>query len=360
MYSLCNTAGPLWGVYDNYTLPKLPQRTDKSARMKMPMPVANDPEQLSLFEAGPDVSKLRSSVRRLTAATRAENTITAYESDWRSFAEWCQSAGRRQLPARTETVALYIAEALETHKVSTVQRRVAAIRAKHLAEGHQSPTDHPDVTDVMRGARRTFGTSAEAKAAITASELLRMLATQPKTNIGARNRALLLLGFASGMRRSELVNLNVADIDFTTKGMRVRIGKSKTDQDGAGRIIGIFPGSQTKSCPVAAVKNWIAQRGKGHGPLFTNLSANAPDNTHQRLSTMTVWRIVKDAAEAIGLDPTLYGAHSLRAGCVTAAIEAGTSESAVMQRTGHKSIQTVSKYFRPANLWKNDPLAKVL
>lgn len=305
------------------------------------------------------MGRLRLVIGRLTASKRSPNTLTAYASDWKHFGVWCAGAGRQALPATPDTIALYVAEMLDTFKVSSVERHVAAIRFKHVEAQHKSPTVDEQVTGIMAGARRERGTKPNRKAAITPPQLRQMCAKLPKTDVGTRNRAVLLLGFASGMRRTELSDLNIGDIDILPKGARVRIGRSKTDQEGKGREIGVFRGSRVRSCPVLAVEAWLKVRNKKPGPLFVSLSANAPGE-QDRLSDTSIWRIVKDAVESIGLDPGLYGAHSLRAGCVTAAIENGTPESIVMLLTGHKSIQTVARYVRPATLWHRDPLAKAM
>jgi integrase len=169
-----------------------------------------------------------------------------------------------------------------------------------------------------------------------------------------RDRALLLVGFAGGMRRSEVVALDVDDVEFRRKGMLIRIRRSKTDQEGKGREIGIFAGSRAQSCPVRAMKAWLYMRGKHDGPLFTGRKEGS------RLVVAVVSLVVKRCVKLLGLDPRGYGAHSLRAGFVTAAAEAGMPETLIMQRTGHKSVQTVAKYVRPATAFSVDALARAL
>jgi integrase len=188
-----------------------------------------------------------------------------------------------------------------------------------------------------------------------------MIAKQPKSDVGVRNKAILLFGFASAMRRSELSALDVDDIDILKKGVRVQIGRSKTDQEGKGRTIGIFRSAKVRSCPVAALEKWLSIRGHKKGPLFTNLSNSAPKTKEpQRLGGRGIWKVVKGAVDSIGLDAERYAPHSLRAGCITAAIEGGTAESIIMTLTGHRSIASVARYVRPANMWKHNPLRKAL
>jgi len=305
------------------------------------------------------MAELRLLAQEISGQQKAPSTLRSYASDWKDFLAWCGRCGKRPLPASPDTLTLYLADSLRDRKVSTVERHSAAVRHYHVAAGHDSPTEDRTVIQLMRGARRKHGTKPAAKHAITPDQLRRMCHTQPKTDVGLRNQAILLLGFASGMRRSELSNLNIADIQISAKGMKVSIGRSKTDQEARGREIGIFHGSRVRTCPVRAMEKWLKIRGKKPGPLLTSLSPSRKTD-QDRISDTTIWAIVKDAVTHIGLNPDLYGAHSLRAGCVTAAIEAGTPESLVMQRTGHKSIQTVARYVRPATLWARDPLAKAL
>jgi integrase len=307
------------------------------------------------------MGRLSKAIDRITAGRRAKATIRAYDSDWRSFSAWCTDAGRESLPAKPATVALYLAEVLETMRVGTAERRVAAIRHKHLEQQLATPTDDRQISNILAGARREQGTRAAGKDAITPEQLRAMIAKQPKTDVGVRNKAILLFGFASAMRRSELSALDVDDLDILTKGVRVQIGRSKTDQEGKGRIIGVFRSSKASSCPVAALEKWMAIRGHKNGPLFTNLSPNATKTkARKRLGDRSIWKVVKNAAESIGLDATRYAPHSLRSGCITAAIEGGTAESVIMKLSGHKSLASVARYVRPATIWKHNPLQKAL
>lgn len=327
------------------------------------VPTANggEPEQLSLFESGPNMDRLSKAVERITAGRQAKATVRAYDSDWRDFNAWCGAAGRESLPAKPATVALYLAEILETMRVSTAERRVAAIRHKHLEHQLETPTNDRQISNMLAGARREKGTRPVGKDALTPEQLMAMVAKQPKTNVGFRNKAILLFGFASAMRRSELSALKMGDIDILAKGVRVQIARSKTDQDGKGRVIGIFRSSKSRSCPVTALEKWLAIRGAKEGPLFVNLSASVSKSTTLKpLGDRSIWNIVKRAVKSIGLDASRYAPHSLRAGCITTAIEGGTAESVIMKLTGHRSLASVAKYVRPANIWKHNPLGKAL
>ena len=184
--------------------------------------------------------------------------------------------------------------------------------------------------------------------------------TERGGNRDIRDHAMLLLGFACGWRRSEIVSLRLRDIRFATKGLRIRLGASKMDQDGRrGRQIGIPFGDDPATCPVRALRRWTQIRGSWEGPLFTHVNG-AGFVEYGGLTGDTVNRRLKTILRWLGKDSKNYGAHSLRAGMVTAAAENGASLAAIMQRTGHKTVEMVMRYVRPAQAFKADPLKGVL
>ena len=319
-------------------------------------------EQLELFSrSGPDVVRLREELKRLAASARAPRTRQAYESDWRHFCAWCVSVARPFLPAEEETVELYLADQARSLKVSSLSRRVAAIGHYHHAAGYESPAGRR-CRLVLRATAREKGAACAQKAAIAPEELRRMSEAlgQEKGRVRAiRDRAVLVFGFAAGMRRSELAALDLGDVEISSQGVKVHLRRSKTDQGGEGRWLGIFPGSKAETCPVATLRAWIEARGNQAGPLFTRITMG-DRATEARLSGAAVGEIVQRAVKLIGLDADRYGGHSLRAGCVTAAAAAGVSDVVIMQRTGHRSVQTLAKYVRPAGLFAVDPLRGVM
>jgi len=319
-------------------------------------------EQLCLFEmGGVDVRRLRLTAARWMENGRSVATKKAYAIGWADFEGWCRSAGRATLPALEETVQLYAVHCLEAGRaLATVQQRLASIVAAHRQGGQTPPVGYA-VRDLMRAARRKNGTAQRQKAAIVPAELRKMSAAllRLKTVRAVRDRALLVFGFATGMRAGELCALEVSDVRFAAKGVVVWIGRSKTDQEGEGREVGIFAGKRAHSCPVRVLKAWLRVRGKEAGPLFAGVDGG--DRVQPgRLNVKTVWRIVRRSVQMIGLDPEPYGAHSLRAGCATAAAVAGAGEIAIMQRTGHKSLAVVKRYIRHADVFGVDPLAKAM
>jgi integrase len=185
-----------------------------------------------------------------------------------------------------------------------------------------------------------------------------MLDKLPATRVGLRDRAVLLLGFAGAFRRSELVSLDVADLEFSSAGLIVTLRKSKTDQKGAGRRIGIPYGSTEGTCPVRAVQAWLETARISDGPVFRPLDRFQRVQT-TRLSDKAVALIVKRRAKAVGLDPTRYAGHSLRAGLATSAAAAGASERVIMSQTGHRSADMVRKYIREGSLFTANPAGMV-
>src|SRR5229473_666604 len=202
----------------------------------------------------------------LAKAENVASTRKAYGTDFRIFREWCEARGVSALPAAPETVAAYLAAHAATSKASTLGRRVAAIGYAHKLAGLETPTDAEGVKATMRGIRRTFGSARVRKAPAVSGKMLGMVATAPNNLAGIRDRALLLLGFAGAFRRSELVALDVADIEETETGLLVTIRQSKTDQEGAGDVIALARGDV--ACPVKALRAWLQASGIEAGAIF--------------------------------------------------------------------------------------------
>jgi integrase len=176
--------------------------------------------------------------------------------------------------------------------------------------------------------------------------------------IGARDRALILLGFAGAFRRSELVGLDVADCAFGKDGLTVTLRPSKTDQAGVGRNIGVPYGSNPETCPVRTLQEWMETAAVADGPLFRSINRHGQIRP-SRLSGIDVARVVKKLAERAGLDAAKYAGHSLRAGHATAAAIAGASERSIMRQTGHRSVQMVRRYIREGSLFRENSAGKL-
>jgi integrase len=242
--------------------------------------------------------------------------------------------------------------------VGSLQRRLNAIAEAHKAVGVEPPTHSPIVANTMKGIRRTMGTAPTQKAPVLTDDIRAMVDVTDTGIIGLRDRALILLGFAGAFRRSELVSLVVEDCAFGKDGLTVTLRRSKTDQEGAGRKIGIPYGSNPETCPVRTLQAWLEQAGITSGPLFRSLNRHGQLKAG-RLAGLDVARVVKKLAERARLDPAKYAGHSLRAGHATSAAVGGASERSIMNQTGHRSVQMVRHYIRDGNLFRENSAAKL-
>jgi integrase len=295
-------------------------------------------------------------------AGRSAGTRRVYESAFALFKAWCLKQQASPLPADPRTVAFYLTDAATRYRATTLDLHLAAIAYAHRAAGLPIPTTHQAVREVRTGVRRTHGAAARGKAALMTDDLRRLLSLLDDSPVGLRDRALLLLGFAGAFRRSELVGLDVADLEFTQRGIRVELRRSKTDQEAEGRPVGIPYGTALETCPVRAVEHWLAHvrsvlPGYERGPLFLRLDAGGRVRLG-RLSDRGVARVVQRWAERAGLDPLRFAGHSLRAGLATSAAAGGVSERAIMNQTGHRSLTMVRRYIRDGELFRDDNAAR--
>jgi integrase len=219
----------------------------------------------------------------------------------------------------------------------------------HRMAGYEPPTSSEAIKAVLAGIRRSVGASVTRKAPATAETVRAIIGEIPSDLRGLRDRALLLLGFAGALRRSELVALNVNDLEETTEGLHVRIRRSKTDQEGTGDFVSIPHGSRLH--PVAGVKAWQQAAGIVEGPIFRSIKKGG-SVTLERLSDRSVAEIIKRRMEAAGFDPVVFSGHSLRAGFVTSALHHGADILRVMDVTRHKEVSTLKTYDRRAKAFK--------
>ena len=262
------------------------------------------------------------------------------------------------MPAAADAVAAYIAECAGHLKPGSIQRRLNAIAEAHKAAGLETLMHAAIVRNTLKGIRRTLGTAPAQKAPALTDDIRALIAATDAGLIGARDRALILLGFAGAFRRSELVRMNVDDCAFGKDGLTITLRRSKIDQDGAGRKIGIPYGSNPETCPVRTVQAWLEVGGVTAGPLFRSISRHGHVQLG-RLSGIDVARITKKLAARAGLDPAKYAGHSLRAGHATAAAIAGASERSIMKQTGHRSVQMVRRYIRDGSLFRETSACEV-
>ena len=321
-------------------------------------------------ETGTELARLADEARSYVRHAKSENTRRAYLSDWEDFQEWCQDHSVSPCPAAPQTVALYVTDRARTRKPSTLGRRLAAISQYHAAAGQLSPTASIEVRSVISGIRRKKGMARARKKPLLAADLTRAVLTLPDTLLGLRNRALLLIGFAGALRRSELVALcweqiekagwqSVEEINPQVRGgLKITIARSKTDQMGEGRTIGIPFGENPATCPVRALEAWREASGLSGGLVFrvVGRAAKVMDET---LSDRAVARLVKQVAKAAGLNPQDFSGHSLRSGLATSAAAAGASERSIMEQTGHRDLKTARTYIRDGSLFRDNAAGKI-
>ncbi len=301
------------------------------------------------------------------ARSKSEATKRAYATAFGAFELWCHRYELSALPAAPDTVACYLtALAARDAAVATLRTRIVAISQAHKAAGLPSPTQSETVRRTMAGIARAKGTRQRQVAPLRTGALKAMLAATPEdVIIGVRDRAILLIGFAGGFRRSELAALDAEDLRFVESGVDILIRRSKTDQEGAGRTIGIVGGRHKATNPVLALRRWITVSGVTTGPLFLRIRPNSrPDTKRQRFPTGTttprrlsaqgIARVVQRAAARAGLDPAQFAGHSLRSGFATEAAAQGASERAIMRQTGHRSLEMVRRYIRDGDRYRDN------
>lgn len=274
----------------------------------------------------------------------AGNTRKAYALDLARFEAWGGT-----LPASDRMVARYIADHAATHAPTTLSRWLVSLGKAHRAAEFADPCCSELVKASLRGAYRTSERRPAPAKALLRDDLFMALDIMGARLKDARDRALLLIGFAGAFRRSELVGLNLDDIEHVRHGIIVNLRRSKTDQLGHGRRIGI-PLGRTRHCPVIALSDWIVRSGLDQGPMFRPIDRHGRI-AHQRLSNEAVSCIIKQRLQAAAIDPEGYSGHSLRAGFATSAAMAGATTSKIRAQTGHKSDAMLGRYVRDGSLF---------
>ena len=296
-----------------------------------------------------DVKSLELETLKNLKSSKADNTLRAYKADFRDFSLFCQQNGFSSMPTDPKVLTLYLTQLSKYSKYSTLKRRLASISVIHKLNGHYLDTKHPVITENLLGIKRIKGTYQRAKKPILINDLKKIIEVinkdKNKKNI-LKNKALLLIGFAGGFRRSELVEIQYEDLEFVPEGVKIFVKKSKTDQSGEGMTKGIPYFSNPDYCPVVSLKKWIEEGDVKSDKIFD-------------MSDRNVALIIKRYARVAGLDENKYSGHSLRSGFATSTAEQGAEERSIMAMTGHKTTQMVRRYIKEANLFKNNALNKI-
>jgi len=297
----------------------------------------------------PDLKNLELETLKNLKSSKASNTLRAYKADYKDFAGFCVKNGFKPMPSEPKIIALYLTHLSKSCKFSTLKRRLASISVIHKLSGHYIDVKHPMITENLMGIKRILGSHQKAKKPILIKELKLIVDVidKDKNEISRfKNRALILVGFSGGFRRSELVAIDYQDLDFVTEGVKIFVKRSKTDQSGEGMTKGIPYFSNPKYCPVISLKKWIDKLQIKSGKIFD-------------MSDKSVSLAIKKYTFLAGLDPNKYSGHSLRSGFATSTAELGAEERSIMAMTGHKTTQMVRRYIQEANLFKNNALNKI-
>ncbi len=293
-----------------------------------------------------DVKNLELETLKNLKNSKSQNTLRAYQSDFSDFSAFCAKNGFSSLPTQPKILSLYITNLSKSSKFSTLKRRIASISVIHKLKGHYLDTKHPIIMENLHGIKRTLGSRQRAKKPILINDLKIIIKAIHKEKI--RDKALILIGFAGGFRRSELVNIYYDDLEFVSEGVKILVRRSKTDQSGEGIVKAIPYFDNQEFCPVVALKNYINDKSFG-----------SKEDKVFKISDKSVALIIKKYAEKAGLEASKYAGHSLRSGFATSAAEFGAEERNIMAMTGHKTTQMVRRYIHEANLFKNNALNKI-
>jgi len=308
-----------------------------------------------------DIKSLELETLKNLKNSKAANTLRAYQSDFKDFSTFCAKNTLSSLPTDPKILSLYLTHLSANSKFSTLKRRIASISVIHKLKGHYLDTKHPIIMENLHGIKRVKGSNQKAKKPLLINDLKAIInvinqhlsycglpesdsSKDIKSKI--RDKAIILVGFSGGFRRSELVNIDYDDIEFVSEGVKIFIKRSKTDQSGEGMIKAIPYFDNKPFCPVNALKRWIEYSQIKAGKLFD-------------ISDKSVALIIKKYTSLAGLDPNKYSGHSLRSGFATSAAESGAEERNIMAMTGHKTTQMVRRYIQEANLFKNNALNKI-
>ncbi len=282
--------------------------------------------------------------------SKSNNTLRAYKADYNDFTLFCSKNNFQSMPTKPQIMALYLTHLSKSLKYSTLKRRLASISILHKMKGHYIDTKHPIIIENLMGIKRTIGSHQKGKKPLLINDLKSLINAIHQSNEKdlrkTRDKALVLVGFAGGFRRSELVDIENADIEFVVEGVKIFVKRSKTDQSGEGMIKAIPYFDNENFCPVKALKNWIEECSLKNGKIFN-------------ISDKSVALIIKKYANYAGLDGHKYAGHSLRSGFATSTAESGAEERNIMAMTGHKSTEMVRRYIKEANLFKNNALNKI-
>tara|TARA_Y100000817_G_C16819304_1_gene528121 strand:- start:439 stop:1392 length:954 start_codon:yes stop_codon:yes gene_type:complete len=309
-----------------------------------------------------DLKALHEETLNNLKSSKANNTLRAYKSDFKDFGGFCVKHGFKTMPTDPKIVSLYLTHLSKTSKMSTLRRRLVSIGIVHKMKGHYLDTKHPVIIENLMGIKRVKGSIQTGKKPILINHLKEIINTINEQDteeiVKQRNKALILVGFGGGFRRTELISIDHEDLEFVDEGVKITLRRSKTDQFGEGMIKGLPYFKNKTYCPVTNLKNWVKLSKIKTGPIFRRFAKGSVLTNH-RLTDQSVVLIIKDYLKLAGIENHNFSGHSLRSGFATAAAESGADERSIMAMTGHKTTQMVRRYIKEANIFKNNALNKI-
>ncbi len=310
-----------------------------------------------------DVKLLHEETLNNLKNSKANNTIRAYRSDFKDFGVFCAKNSFKSLPTEPKVVSLYLTNlSIKDAKMSTLRRRLVSIGMIHKLKGHYLDTKHPVIIENLMGISRKKGNYQRGKKPILINQLkaiINVIDNEKTEEIKKiRDKTIILIGFAGGFRRAELVAIDYEDLEFVSEGVKISIRRSKTDQFGEGMLKALPYFSNQTFCPVLHLKKWLELSNIKSGAIFRkfNKGYGLSDN---RLTDQTVALVLKSYLTVAGIENKNYSGHSLRSGFATVSAESGADERSIMAMTGHKTTQMVRRYIKEANLFKNNALNKI-
>ena len=310
-----------------------------------------------------DINALKEETLLNLQSSKANNTVRAYKSDFKDFSLFCVQNGFESLPSDPNIVSLYLTHlSTKNVKISTLRRRLVSLGVIHKLKGLYLDTKHPSIVENFMGIKRRKGSIQKGKKPLLISYLKKLIDVIDEVNNEKlkqlRDRSIILIGFSGGFRRNEIVSLDYDDLDFVTKGLKINLKRSKTDQFGEGSIKALPYFDNPQYCPVISIQNWLKISEITSGPMFRRFIKGSK-LSENRLTDQTVALIIKKYLKLAGINNKNYSGHSLRSGFATSAAESGAEERSIMAMTGHKSTEMVRRYIKEANLFKNNALNNI-
>ncbi len=309
-----------------------------------------------------DLKSLHEATLNNLKNSKANNTLRAYKSDFRHFAAFCAKHSFNSIPSEEKIVSLYLTHLSKNSKISTLRRRLVSISMVHKLKGHYLDTKHPIIVENLMGIKRIKGSIQKGKKPLLISHLKSIINVIDQQKIEEikkiRDKSIILIGFGGGFRRTELMSIDLEDLEFVSEGLKITLKRSKTDQFGEGMIKGIPYFTNENYCPVLNIRKWIKISKIKSGPIFRRFTKGS-HLTDKRLTDQSVVLLIKKYLNLAGIENNNFAGHSLRSGFATVAAESGADERSIMATTGHKNAQMVRRYIREANIFKNNALSKV-